>query len=460
MASLPDLEKLLVKIKAGVRPRFLLIYGDQDYLVKQAYDRVLEALVPSEIRAFNLEQLDGTQVDLESLLAAWEIVPMMPGPKALGIPDARFFQSKSNGVELLERSKSAWAVQDVNLSLRQLARVLSLLEWTWEEAQGKGIKDFLLALDSDDGAESAGGPWLERALVQGMNSAFPLPRASDESEELLEALRQNSASGEGEVTRTLVFASASADARKKLYRFLQEEGQILDFKAEGKGAQNAQTASAFLKGLLTQRQLSMSSEFQYRFGSLFGHDLGLMVRELDKMEAWAFPRKELNASDFQEVGSPQPEDNIFQLFDALARRSNGLKDAMLQLQRLLESEPPEKIFSMLVGEIRLLQLCRALVDSPWIGTRLPAYIPYKTGLHLKLCNELPAGLAAFWKSKSPYALHKTLERAKQFSPQELRSLMQELLEADLRMKSSESKASEELQRLCVKVAGVREEEFL
>lgn len=462
MSTLADLEAALARVKAGKAPRLVLVYGDQDYLVKQAYDRLTEAVVPEDLRAFNLEQLDGTRCEVASLLSAWDIMPMMPGPKAVGVVDARFFQSKSNGGELLSRAKEAWEKQEHNPALRHLARVLALIGWAWADAQGKSAVDFSEALDSDQVSESAqGGPWLEKALLQGLNSDFPLPSAADESGELLAGLELGlSASGEDD-QRCLIFATASADGRKKLYKFFQEKGLVLEFKSEKKGPQANQTASVFLRNLLGQKNLSMPPALAQRFISAYGHDLGLLVKELEKLENWAHPRTAFNEADLSAVGSPQPEDSIFELLAALAKKKQGLAQALPLLNALLEREPAQMIFSMLANELRLLHLCRVLMDEGKIPSRgTGEYFSYKSSLHAKLCAELPSGLAAFWKKTHPFVSFQALGRAKQFNSAELKAMLGLFLAADLRLKSSSGDARRELEELCLRFSGVEEEVFL
>lgn len=461
MSTLPDLEAAIARIKKGSIPPLVLIYGDQGYLVKQAYDRILEAVVPEELRAFNLEQLDGMRSEVSTVISAWNIVPMMPGPKVLGVPDARFFQSKSNGAELLGRAKESWEKQETNAALRHLGRVLALIGWTWADAQGRSLSAFGEALEIDALSDSAqGGPWLERALQQGLNSEFPLPSAADESGELLEAIEASMAQGAAPGS-CLVFATASADGRKKLYKYFQEKGLILEFKAEKKGPQASQTAAVFLRNLLTQRGLSMPSSSSQRFISAYGHDLGLLVKELDKLQNWAHPRKELGDADISAVGSPQPEDSIFELIAALGKKQKGLGEALPLLEALMEREPPQMIFSMLAGELRLLHLCRVLGDEGRLGSRGAGdYFSYKSSVHPRLCSELPAGLAAFWKRTHPFVSHQALGRAKQFQTAELSQMLSELLQADLRIKSSGGDIRRELERLCLRISGVEEEAYL
>ena len=62
MATLADLEKVLEQIKAGTIRPVVLIAEPGLPAGEQAYDRLLDALVPEDLRSFNLEQLDGARV--------------------------------------------------------------------------------------------------------------------------------------------------------------------------------------------------------------------------------------------------------------------------------------------------------------------------------------------------------------------------------------------------------------
>jgi DNA polymerase-3 subunit delta len=460
MATLADLEKTLEAIKAGKIPPLVLIYGDQGYLVKQAYDRLLEAVVPAELRAFNLEQLDGARIEATAIMDAFDIVPMMPGPKAVGVPDARFFQSKSNGRELLERSREAWESGETNASLRLLARVLALLGWNWEDARDKSLGDFFQALEID--AEPGEADWLDKALPQGANSQFPLPLAADEAGELAERIEAAFArEPQAGAQHSLIFAAAAADARKKLFKVIQDKGLIFEFKKEKKGVQATQTASVFLRNLLSQRNLSCPPATAQRLVSAYGHELGLLVKELDKLEAYVYPQKAISEEALVEVGSPQMEDSIFELLGALAKKDKGLGAALQLLGRLLEREHPLMIFNRMATEIRLLHLCKSLMDEGKLPARGSGdFFSYKTNVHPRLCQELDGGLAATFKKTHPFVLFQSFQRAKHFESGVLRSMLLNLLEADLSLKSSGGDPRLKLEELCLRISGVEEEVLL
>ncbi len=457
MSNLQDIDQAVRQIQAGQARPVYLVFGDQDYLVRQAYDRLCEALVPEDLRAFNFEQLDGAAVEVPALLASLNTLPMMPGPKALGVPDCRFLLSKASASGLMAQAREKWEQGDPNAALRQLAKVLVLAEAGWEDAAAWGLEDFRKALAGDLEEDKLSGDWLAKALAQGRESGFPLPRGGDDSQDLLAGL-EKAFSGD-QPPGHLVLAAASADGRKKLFKWIEKAGLVLDFKTAEKGPQAAQTAGVFLRNLLAQRGLAMDTATAQRVVSAWGQDLGLMARELDKMEAWAHPRKQLKASDLEAVGSPRVEEDVFGLLGSLGRKD--LASALPQLRALLKTHPAPMLFAMLAKEVRLLFLCRCLVEEGLVPSRgMTEYPAYRAGLYPRLCRELPGPLAEFWKRTHAFVSFQGLSRCRRFSLEELKEAMEFLQSADLQMKSSGRDASSLMEELSLRLCGAREEVFL
>jgi DNA polymerase III delta subunit len=460
MATQADLEALLEAAKAGRMKPLVLIYGDQDYLVKQAYDRLLDALVPADLRSFNLEQLDGTRVELGQVLDSFNTLPMLPGPKAVGLVDARFFQSKANTPELLQKAKDRWLAGEPAPALRQLARVISLAEWGWAEGAAASDDQWVEALDlnaAEFGRLSL--DWLRPALAQALASDFPLPPSADESGQFAEGIEASlAAGGEG---LYLVCAAASADARKRLYKLFHEKGHVLDFKNDTRGAQLDMTARAFLSMALKQRALVAKGGLGPRLAAAYGSDLGLLQRELDKLEAYAYPRKELEESDLRAVGTPVAEDDVFELLGALGNRDLGQALKVLQRQLGIKDASAFALFGLLCSEMRKLAVMRALMDEG----RLPSkgasnFQAFKANTYPALAKTLPTGLAQLWKKTNPYPLHQSLERARSFSAAQLHGLSLQLAQMDLEMKNGGISASDALEEIVLRFCGVQEEAIL
>ena len=456
MAELADLENTLKKIRNGDISRFYLIFGDEDYLVKQATTRICESLVPEAVRAFNMEQFDGSRTEVNELLDIYNTVPMIPGPRAVLVRDARFFQSKSNAPEIWQKAKQFWEAEEYSASLRQLGKILVLAGLDWQQASNWSYAQFQQELAMQDLSESvAGGPWLSQAILQGAGSAFALPRGGDDSAALLEGLE--AAVSDTDVDRgALVFVTAAVDARKKIYKFLQQHGTILDFKKEVKGRQASQTASVFLSNLLKQRTLTMKGGTAQSFLSAYGHDLGLIVRELDKLENFIHPGREITSDDLNKVGSPRPEEDIFELLGALGKKN--LQKALPLLRRQLRNEPAPMIMAMLAREIRMLLLSRVLVDEELVNVKnLKNFAYYKANILPQLIKKLPQALAQTWKKNHAFVSFQALTRCSQFSFQTLHDMLERVLEIDLKSKTSSVRLEQALEELCMRFCGIRPE---
>lgn len=456
MAGLQELEELLAKVKAGKAKPLFLFYGDQDYLVRQAYDRVMEALVPENLRAFNSEQHDGTRVEASTLLDMAALVPMMAGPKAVGVVDARYFASKSNAGDLLVKARERWEAGEALPSLRLLGRVLALAGWDWDEAQGKGLEDFKHALESSELSESRhGGPWLERALSQGLASSLQAQAAGDESNQLAEGLEALLVA-KGESPTYIVFAAPAADARKRLFKLIQEHGHVLDFRADERGKQAQQTTRVFLRHELTQRGLRMSQPVSERFLGAVGSDLGVLVQELDKLQAYAHPSLDISEEALRAVSVPRLEDDVFRLLNALGDRD--LATALDVAQGLARTQNGMLLFNLLIKEARFLLVARALIDAKLVPERGPGeFASFKAGMAPKLAKDLPPSLGAIFQKGSLYPLYLGLKRAQRFEGARLRELVEALLRADIGTKTSSLSPQQALEEACARMCGLREE---
>jgi len=456
MPGQADLEQALAEAREGSLRPIVLIYGDQDYLVRQAYDRLLDALVPEDRKAFNLEQLDGTRADVQMVLDALATPPMMEGPKAVGVYDARYFQSKANGGEMLQKAREKWAANEVLPALRQLGRVVALAGWTWEDAVAADAAGWAQALDlgESEAAQLTEG-WCRDALAQAQRSALEQPSQGDDAsamEEGLQALLNVGLSG-----ATLVCACTSADQRKKLYKLFHERGRVLDFKSSDKGEQVVLTAKAFLANLLKQKGLTMKARLGERLASACGKDLGLLEQELNKIESWIWPRTEVTDDDLAVVVLPRPEEKVFVIVDALAARNMG--NALRLLRQFLAEEKDARyqIFGFLASEVRRMVLLRALIDEGLVSSRATDDFAFRAQVHPKLGKELPGALAASWRKTNAWAMSQALKRARALDSRQLHGLIGFLAEADLKLKSSGAGHQEVLEELVLRFCGVREE---
>lgn len=459
MSSQEDLEALVQAARKGALKPLVLVFGDQDYLVKQAYDRLLEAAVPADLRDFNLEQHDGSRAEPNALLDSLAIPPMLPGAKAVGVYDARYFQSKSNLGELLEKARDRFNGGEAAQGLRQLGRAVALAGWTWEEALAAGVDGWVDALELKD-AEAAliKAPWFMDALNSAVANALPLP-AGDDAGALADGLTE--LLGRWVEGTVLICACGSVDQRKKLSKLFLEKGQVLDFRRTDKPGQASQAARPFLRMVLDQRKLKAPASLGERLLAGYGDDLGALEREVEKLEAFAWPRTDLTEADLNAVGTPRAEENVFKLIDALGEQKLG---EALRLLRQLTAQDPEaryQILGLVTTEVRKLVLLRALIDEnilPSKGSSDPN--SFRMQVHPAVAKQLPPSLAAWWKRSNAWGLYFAVKRARAFKTARLHALLRALAAGDLAAKSGGASSLDLLQEACVRICGGREEAVL
>ncbi|HTB21114.1 MAG TPA: hypothetical protein VK914_00250 [bacterium] len=458
MPGQADLEACLAEARAGSLRPLVLIYGDQEYLVRQAYDRILQALVPEDARAFNLEQFDGARAEVRVVLDSLATPSMMGGPKAVGVYDARYFQSKADSGDLLARAAEKWRAGEALPALRQLGRVVALASWTWEEAAQADASQWAEAADLDEEGAAEAMRWVGEAVAQALRSGLEQPSQGDEADALEAGLAR--LLEQGVAGANLVCACSGADQRKKLFKLFHEKGRVLDFKSSERGEQVVQTGRAFLANLLKQKGLTMKPRVGERLVVSAGKDLGLLEQELSKLEAWVWPRTEVNEEDLAVVCLAPPEEKVFAILDALAARNPVL--AYRQVRHFLAQDKDARyqIFGLLCTEVRKLILMRALIDEERVPARINDANAFKAQVHETLGRELPPALAAAWRRTNAWAQFQALKRARAFDARQLRGLLEFLAESDVRLKSGGATHEAVFEELIMRFCGVREEAAL
>ncbi|HMK65128.1 MAG TPA: hypothetical protein VK564_04990, partial [Thermodesulfobacteriota bacterium] len=102
-----DLSKILSEINTKKTVPIFLIAGDA-FLTQEVTGKIIDQLLPAEIRSFNLEKVDGEKEDIYSLLERVQTFPFFPGPKiVLAINPVQLFSSGKPD-RLWKKAEEAW----------------------------------------------------------------------------------------------------------------------------------------------------------------------------------------------------------------------------------------------------------------------------------------------------------------------------------------------------------------
>ena len=436
-----SLESIRAAIAKGNIPSLFLLYGD-DFQVQAALKVLLDDLVPSENRAFNLERFDGRSAPWEEIEAALMTPPFFPGKKAVLVDSAPYFLAQDRRGEVAARVLELWHDGKQEEAARLFLDLLGLQGWTqeeWDEARGELSSSQISSLCAVDDEKDV-AQFEEILAFCRAREMGPGQGKSSGSQRLAELMERGLPPWV-----TLVLTAMHVDRRTRLYRRFEETGKVLDFtlarERSGKVARDA--VAAFLERRLKEAGKKIDARGKELVLQRAGDQLWTLHQELEKLFLYVGDAPMIQARDVEEVFLDQGEGWIFDFTVALAQK-NAL-DALTHLTRLLtHGDHPLKILAVLASEVRRLLAARCLIERELRGCWKPS-LTFPQFQASVLSNGQPL------LTRNAYADYMLLQRAQNFTTIELLDTLSEIRDADIRLKSSNTPPTRVLERLILDV---------
>lgn len=91
-----DYRKLFKEINQEDWHGVYLFFGEEQYIKQQALNRIIEAMVDPSLKDLNYVQIDGTDVDLDTIINACETLPFMADRRLVVLKDLSILNGKSD----------------------------------------------------------------------------------------------------------------------------------------------------------------------------------------------------------------------------------------------------------------------------------------------------------------------------------------------------------------------------
>src|SRR5581483_9505132 len=199
-------DSILSDIRKGVAHPLLLLHGD-DFKVRSGAQALVDALVPEENRAFNLERFDGRSAPWDQIEAALENAP--------------YFASAENKGEIGEKILGFWNDGKKDDAARALLELLNLEGWTqdrWQRAEPRAEAAEVAAIVGEGGRDTA-----EAILLHARAQNMEIRRGRGEVDRLADLLDSGPP-----VWGVLLLSADHVDRRTRLYKKFAEKGAALD----------------------------------------------------------------------------------------------------------------------------------------------------------------------------------------------------------------------------------------
>ncbi|MCK1991575.1 DNA polymerase III subunit delta [Peribacillus muralis] len=210
------------------------------------------------------------------------------------------------------------------------------------------------------------------------------------------------------------------DERKKITKELKRKAVLVEAKKLGdhelKGWVREKVGSVRIDDQATELLLELA-----------GTNLMMLTNELDKLLLYVEADKHITAEIVEKLVAKSLEQNIFTLVDHVLQRK--MESAMTILHDLLrQNEEPIKILSVMAGQVRLMYQVKELSRQ--------GYSQQKIAGQLKV---------------HPFRVKLALEKTGKFQERELLSIMNDLAEADYKMKTGQAEKAITLELLLLKI---------
>jgi DNA polymerase-3 subunit delta len=277
--------------------------------------------------------------------------------------------------------------------------------------------------------------WVEDILADSSDMSPAKEQESDAASMYVEAYENGIPQN-----NTLILLAEAVDKRKKLYKYIQKHGVILDLSVDSGGSAAAKRDQEnVLKELIQSTLKKYDKEIEPKTLPVLLERVGFhpvaVVMEAEKLALYVADRKTITRNDIDAIIGRTREEALYELTESVT--SGKPEDGLLILAHLQDNGVHGlAILATLRNHFKKLLLVRSLqgLQSPAYTKSLSFPVFQKSYLP-KLKEGRDEWSTLLWKMH-PYALYMVFRQAAQFSCEYLQDGLKEVLAAEYRMKSS------------------------
>ena len=446
-----SLRSVLDDNKNGRSAPCYLLYGDEEFKIKEALNQIIDGLLPREDRDFNLFWLDGERADFDEICASVMTPPLLPGRKVIGVTNSTLFMSQASMPDIVKDIIST-VDKDPAKAVKTFGVFLHMTGWTLEELQNDGWQRIPDDVWHDAvGAEAAVSreKWLPKVVEIAGRVGVNVRPARDETVLFEQILTKGFPEG-----NYLIVTAHFVDRRKKLFKMFSEHGVCLSFsKAKGEDELKRlflQTA----RDILGKSGKRLTPKALAALGNRTGFDLRETMGALETLITHAGDAVTIDENDVEDLVEKTKEDSVFDLTAALVTRN--IEKAFATYRDLLNHGVHHLVVLTMIGrEIRMLLQAKILFRTGILTSFTPhmKFNQFRSVVYPQLQQLKDQGGV---KKRSllgqhPYAIYNVLKHAGNFSYEELTVYLDSACTIDIALKTTGKNPDLLIERLLIEV---------
>ncbi|MGD8701711.1 MAG: hypothetical protein PVH26_04690 [Desulfosarcina sp.] len=452
------IEDHLQRIAADAWPAVTLIHGEE-MLCEQAFDAIVQALIPEADRAVCVDSVDGASDSVSVALDILNTYALLSSTKLVVLRDARLFYSSKAGRGLREKILEAAQRGDLKKASRPFLNLMSLTGLAFEDLAAASNRKKIA--EDIDGQPAA---WFARLIDYCRDEGLGVPQKRDDTQLLTNAMQKGFPPG-----HRLIITTDFVDRRKTLFKAIDKTGLVVDCsvpKGETRADRTAQDAviQATIDEMLDRAGKQLAVNARRRLVQWTGFDLRTLAGNLERLISFVGDRRQITDADVTSVLRRTRKDPIFAFTNALADRN--LPDTLFFMQSLLDDGMhPLQLLAAAANQIRRLLVAKDFIarDRGRSWSAQMSFAQFKAAAYsaVRAHDRTYASLIESWASilnpdgagkkrkpstssdlvlarnpNSPYPVYQTLKKADGFSLPGLFAAVKHLSETDRRIKST------------------------
>jgi DNA polymerase III subunit delta len=425
-----DVPRILAQAEKGQPAPIYLISGDS-YLSQDVHQQLISRLLPEERRSFNLDTVDGEKEGFYSILERLHTFPFFPGRKVVTVKNPVQIFSPGSEDQLWKKAEEAWQKGQQERCTRLIRTLLQSAGFSLKiTVEGFPGNEELLAEKLFPNKNGLLPTWFKEALIH-IKDQLPEESEALNPDQLLEsAIHQGFPKD-----HILILLVEGSPGAKKIVKSIAEYGVVLNLSVrQGKKGEQTVTLKAYLRSRLSQEGKSILPQAEALLLERIEPEVFLLEMEIQKLFSYLGDRKQILPKDIIELVGSNREEPLYELTTVLGERN--FEEGLRKLKQLWEQGyNPLQILAGITNTLRRLLVAKELLETV---SEAPARVWQDFGTFsakiLPQLKEIP--LPDLLSKVHPFVLFNTLKTAGNFSVPHLISAMEDLHEADRRLKTS------------------------
>jgi DNA polymerase-3 subunit delta len=434
-------------------PSCFLLYGEEEYLLREFLQRLVTVILPPGDRDLNLFVIEGENENIDSLCESLMTPPLITGEKVVLLKNTRLFHTRRVLAELVQRIRDRFE-NDPERAAGDFMEFLRITGWDLGDLRDGGWKkitdeDWQKTVEGDSGEDRE--RWLSAMVEHCVGRDMEVRGSADDTERLCDVLQSGLPGG-----NRLIITAETVDARKKLFKIISRIGKVFHFPELKRENVKRRALVNRAREVLAKSGKKLTDEAWSAIGRKTGFDLPASMEAMEMLIMFTGERTLIEEEDVEAAIGRTKEDTVFDLTNALVERDT--EKALSSLKNLFEQGVHHlRILGMMAREIRLLLHAKMLIGSGNLSSFRPDmdFGQFQKQVY-PLIREWSQGMGKKGSrgdlvEQRPYVIYNALRNSTRFPEETLLRCLEGLVSMDIAFKSTGRNPEILLERFVVDV---------